>query len=360
MRARTTVLWIVAIACLITSAAPAEKGSSGAGENAPRLREIDRVRLAEAFRLDAALGDRLWPGWKDIPFAVLLVTPDHEFLIRHPRPSDDFRLLGEDSLLESRVYVRDRTQPTNLLATFPAVGGLSTIVVGQAENTESRTSSPWVVVLLHEHFHQLQESGGDYYREVEALGLSKGDASGMWMLNYPFPYEDPAVAKAFRKTARLLREALAARPDGILDAFAAYARARRGLVGELQEDDAKYLEFQLWKEGIARYTEYRIAAFAAEGFEPGEAFRSLEDFTSYADVAKEMRAGIEKALANIALPDHRRVSFYPIGAGEGLLLDRIDPAWRERYFEDRLQLGKFLRAAEESELGSASGGIRSE
>src|SRR3954453_19320793 len=88
----------------------------------PALRDIDRVRLAEAFRLADALGNRVWPDWDKAPFAVLLVTPQHEFLIRHPKPSDDFAPAGEDAVLKHKVSVRKRKFGPDLLATFPAVG----------------------------------------------------------------------------------------------------------------------------------------------------------------------------------------------------------------------------------------------
>src|SRR5262245_10698074 len=74
--------------------------------DAPALREADRVRLAEAFRIGDALASRVWQGWNKAPFAVLLVTPDREFLIRHPRPSPEFTPLGHDALLDADVYVR--------------------------------------------------------------------------------------------------------------------------------------------------------------------------------------------------------------------------------------------------------------
>src|SRR6185295_6263386 len=121
------------------------------GQEKPSLREIDRVRLAEAFRLSEKLGDDLWAGWIKAPFAVLLVTPEKEFLINHPRPSEDFTSLGHDAKLNSNLYYRNRKFPTDFQAIFPAVGGISTIVIGQAENTASKTSTPWVVTLLHEH-----------------------------------------------------------------------------------------------------------------------------------------------------------------------------------------------------------------
>src|SRR5438128_10277898 len=92
-------------------------------QDSPRLSETDRVRLAEAFRLGAALGDKIWKQWSQAPFAVLLVTPEQEFLVRHPKPSSDFALIGYDPNLKSNVYVRKRVFQTHLLATFPAVGG---------------------------------------------------------------------------------------------------------------------------------------------------------------------------------------------------------------------------------------------
>ena len=46
---------------------------------------------------------------------------------------------------------------------------------------------------MHEHFHQLQWAQPEYLKAIDDLGLSKGDATGMWMLNYPFPYDDPEI-----------------------------------------------------------------------------------------------------------------------------------------------------------------------
>ena len=138
----------------------------------PQLREIDRIRLAEAFRLADAIGDKIWPGWSKASFAVLLVTPEWEYLLRHPQPTKDFTLLGEDNLLQSKVWYRKRTQRVDFLATFPAVGMTPTIVIGQAENTSEKTSTPWVVTLLHEHFHQLQWHDPRYLADVGGLKCS--------------------------------------------------------------------------------------------------------------------------------------------------------------------------------------------
>lgn len=307
----------------------------------PVLPEVDRVRLAEAFRLADELGNRVWPGWDKAPFAVLLVTPEHEFLVRHPKPTGDFTLIGEDALLKQKVWYRKRQYSPDLLATFPAVGGVPTVVIGQAENTESKTSSRWVITLLHEHFHQLQYSRPGYLVAVKALDLARGDATGMWMLKYSFPYADPEVKSGFSLLGKTLAEALGARGKPNFDAkFAAYVGARKKFRSMLKKDDYKYLAFQLWQEGTARYTEYRLAEEAAAAYRPGEAFKALKDYRPFADVARTILAGIEKELVSEELDKAKRTVVYNFGAAECLILDRARPGWRERYFEEMCSLDK--------------------
>ena len=314
-------------------------------QDKPSVSEVDRIRLAEAFRLGESLGDRVWKDWNKAPFAVLLVTPEYEFLIRHPRPSKDFTLIGYDSMLKSNVYSRKRKFATSLLATFPAVGGVSTIVIGRAENTDKKTSTPWVITMLHEHFHQLQDSQPNSYAETEALNLSHGDQTGMWMLNYAFPYNSLEVKQQVSVLGLLLVEALQAKKSAFSTRLAAYLEARRQLQKMLSPDDYKYFSFQLWKEGFARYTEYRTAKLAAHGYKPSKQFRALKDFTSFGTVADQILSAIMKELSTLRLEDSKRVAFYPLGAGEGLLLDRANPKWQSCYFADKFHVEGYFSSA---------------
>jgi hypothetical protein len=311
----------------------------------PALPDADRVRIAEAFRLADALGDRVWPDWGKSPFVVLLVTPDREFLVRHPKPTDDFTPLGKDPTLGREVWSRKRTYPTNLLATFPAIGGVPTVVIGQPENTQAKTSARWVITLLHEHFHQLQSSRPGYYADVDALGLAGGDKTGVWMLNYPFPYTDPAVRDQFAATAKALAEALRARqkPE-FAERLASYVSARGKFKSVLKADDYKYFSFQVWQEGVARYTEYRLAELASAECEPSERFRGLKDYAPFKDVARSIMDGIEKELVSVRLDKSKREVVYNIGAAECLVLDRARPGWRDRYFEEKFSLDAHFAA----------------
>ena len=314
-----------------------------AQEAKPRIRDDDRVRMAEAFRMGEKIGDRIWKGWSKAPFAVLLVTPEHEFLVRHPRPSKDFTAIGYDPLLKSEVYFRKRVFNPALLATFPAVGGISTIIVGQPENTDAKTSTRWVVTLFHEHFHQMQDSQPNFYTEANALGLARGDQTGAWMLNFPFPYERAEVKEQFSVMSKALAQALQSRGKKDFDSkLAAYLAARKRFQELLSPDDYKYLSFQLWKEGVARYTEYRIAKLAAAHYKPSKEFAALHDFTPFAVDARQTFERVINDLEKMSLDKRQRTALYPFGAAEALLLDRVNPKWQTRYFAEKFFLDKFF------------------
>ncbi|HEX7981665.1 MAG TPA: hypothetical protein VF461_23855 [Gemmatimonadaceae bacterium] len=298
----------------------------------------DRIRIAEAFRLAAAVGDEIWPAWTSAPFAILLVTPEREFLLRHPQPSPDFTRLGYDSLLQTDVLVRPRKFPPNLLATFPAVANVPTIVVGLPSAT-GKSSTEWVVTLLHEHFHQLQTSRPNYFARVDSLGLARGDKTGMWMLNYAFPYDSARVRARFATLTQRLDTALASTAGS--DRATRWA-AVRGARGELRDaltsDDDRYLAFQMWQEGVAYYTELAAARFAAAHYTPSAAFAALPDYVPFATVADRIETSVRAGLRGSSLERGKRVAFYPAGAAYALMLDHMVPEWRTHYFERAMSL----------------------
>jgi len=309
------------------------------------LSPADRARLAEANSLVASLAEQIWPGWQGTPFALLLVTDSIEYLLGHPRPTSEFSGPLFDSILGMDVRSRPRVFAPTLLATFPAVGGVPTIVVGAAERT-GKSSTDWVLTLLHEHFHQWQYSLPDYYRRTEELDLAAGDSSGMWMLNYPFPYDSGPVQAAARDLARALAQALDTGPRPRRPAIRAVIRARAALAEHLTAAETRYLEFQLWQEGVARSIEYRAAELAARSHRPGGAYKRLRDYTSYADVSRQKRLALRRELEQLDLEKNRRISFYPLGAAYALLLDSTQPGWKQTYESTPFVMTPLLKAGE--------------
>jgi len=244
--------------------------------------------------------------------------------------------VGED------LYARPRQFPTSFQATFPAFGPPAVIVVGEPSNTISKTSTPWLFTLMHEHFHQLQWAQRGYLDAVQALDLAHGDASGMWMLNYPFPYEKPEVGKAFGELRDSLVLAVNETDATAFEKLAReYMEQRKKFFAQLSADDRKYLSFQLWQEGMARYTEVKAAEAAAQ-YRPTAEFAALPDYESFARYATRARTNTLSELRQADLATWKRTVVYSFGAAEGFLLDRINPKWRDRYFERMLSTDSYF------------------
>jgi hypothetical protein len=179
----------------------------------------------------------------------------------------------------------------------------------------------------------------DYYAGVEKLGLAHGDKSGMWMLNYPFPYDSARVQETFTAMTRALLDALAQTDRPALDRkVAAFVRARRAFRESVPAEAEKYFAFQLWQEGVARYTEVVLGELAAKGHVPSPEFSALPDFSGYGTVSSAVRRRILDDLGSISLAKSRSEVVYSVGAAEALLLDRVRPGWKRDYMVHRFRL----------------------
>jgi hypothetical protein len=309
----------------------------------PQLPHDDEVRLAELYSLAPKYEDSVWPGWSKVRFPNRLVTPETEFLIHRTEKPEGFEQIADSALLHSAVYARPRKFSKTFLATFPAFGDrIPVVVVGQPQNTEAKTSTPWLVTVMHEHFHQLQDSQPGVYENIDRLGLSKGDNTGMWMLNYPFPYDLKELSESFDHLKTLLLAALNEPDNKKFKARAKeYVRARKDFMAKLTPDDHKYLAFQLWKEGMARYTEIKFAE-AAAAYQPSADYKNLADYSDFASYATKRKASTLEELSKASLAKWQRVVFYSFGACEGLFLDRWHPQWQRQYFKETLSTDSYF------------------
>lgn len=308
----------------------------------PHLGREDKIRLREAIAISDKTGEKIWTGISSVPFTILLVTDSVEFLINHPNPSPDFLFSEKDSILKTSIFYRQRQFSPKLLATFPAVNGVNCIVVGTPASTGLSTTE-WIITLLHEHFHQYEYSSPEYYKAVEKLELSGGDKTGMWMLNYPFEYERSRVIERYKKYTEALSRIIA---DTTVHQFSIhlknYKKARNEFMQELEPADYRYFSFQLWQEGIARYTEYKFLELL-ETYTPSEEVMQLPDFVPFQTYRKKLYNSQMEKLVKQQLNEDKRVCFYSAGFAEGLLLDKINPAWRSAFLKDRFYLENYRK-----------------
>jgi hypothetical protein len=329
MRPFLTALFIVCSITIITAT-----DTSLARAKQSTLDPGDAIRIAEAFSLASFIGDSVWEGWSETPFPILLLTPEKDYLIGHPFPTDDFTSEGIDERVGGEVFSRPRTESwgLNMLATFPAVAGLTTVVVGQASAT-GKSSTEWVLTLIHEHFHQYQFGWERYFESVGALDLAGGDETGMWMLNYPFPYEDEAVVETILRLRDDINSFLNGRSS----------RVRIGvslneLKSQVSEKDFRYFTFQLWQEGVARYTEQEVANLASDGFISNAAFAALPDAVTYEEAFSTLLVRRSEEMKSLNPAKQGRVVFYALGSALASVLESTNPSWRDDYFESALDL----------------------
>jgi hypothetical protein len=306
----------------------------------PKMRTEDRIRIHEAEFLCKKFGNQVWPGFTRVPFTIMLVYDTTEFLINCAKPGPEFKSTGFDSILNTQVFIRRAMNPDNLLATFPAINGQNCIVVGTPEKT-GLSSTAWIITLLHEHFHHYTYQDPNYYKDVNKLKLSKGDNTGMWMLNYPFPYDNTSVIKDYNRFSRALHDVLKSLDSDNFELFLqTYAKARTGFKKGLRPDDYKYFSFQVWQEGVARYTEFKFLE-TMEKYKPSAQIQELPDYIPYEQYKEQLYKQELENLISYKLPEQKRTCFYPIGFAEAMILDYLNPNWKKGYLKKKFYMEKY-------------------
>jgi hypothetical protein len=320
-----TKIFFVIVLCCFSLSLFAQQGS-------PEIRYEDKIRFKEALRFFNQTGHTLWSGWVDAPFGIVLVTNDNEYLINHSAPSEDFKSIGFDTILNTEIFIRARKFPANFLATFNAVNNIPTIVVGQPENA-GRSSLGWVKVLLHEHFHQLQYSKADYVEKTKGLDLAGDDSTGMWMLNYPFPYEDDKVANQYAVLTLAAKNTAFASHGDFENKYKDFMEEKQKFKSMLSEKDYRYFSFQIWQEGIAQYTENQMIQMMIDNnYSLSDEFKLLKDYKPIDSFYVRMNDNLKENAEKLDLRTSKRACFYSYGAFEGMILDRVNPNWKNLYF----------------------------
>ncbi|MEO6693985.1 MAG: hypothetical protein ABIY50_01680 [Ignavibacteria bacterium] len=306
------------------------------------FRYEDKIRISEAVKIVDHCKE-VWTGWNIINIAILLVTDDNEYLVNHILPTPDFKFIYFDTILASNIYKRPRVFGKNLLATFPAVNGVSTIVIGTPENT-NKNSREWVLILIHEHFHQLQFESENYLSGVDSLDLAGDDKTGMWMLNYKFPYDDQVISDQYKKLILAAKTAvLYLNTVSFNYLFEKYLSERKMFRSLLKDNDYKYFSFQIWQEGIAKYTEIKVSECIQHDYQHSEAFTNLKDVdlsdSFYSNIFPlQLRRADEQDLSS-----DKRNCFYTLGSLEGLLADAVNPQWKNQYFSEMFFIEKYYK-----------------
>ncbi len=294
-----------------------------------------RQMIREAKTLVARDGEGIWPGFQAIPFHMILVTAETDYLFCQG-PTVSFRAAGTDPISGCPVQARKRELEVDLSASFDVADEPSMIVMGMPKALGlGRTD--WILTLAHEAFHQYQSRIPGYATQVDALGLRAGNASATWMLDYPFPYADPVVGAAVVEMTRAGTAFLeATSPDARQAAIADYVKARRRAMRAVTAEQWRYYEFQIGQEGVARWTELALAVAAS---------RQDRSMTKAAADRRLSLIASFRSIGTQGIGVWKRGAFYPLGAVEVEMLDGLGAHWRAVYRDAPFSVGTQLERA---------------
>ena len=197
-----------------------------------------------------------------------------------------------------------------------------------------------MITLLHERFHQYQYTSPGYFKAINALDLANGDQTGMWQLNYPFPYEAVEVIEKYDiYTDALYKCVRSIDTEQWEQAKEKYLKAREQFKAVLDPADYKYISFQWYQEGIARYTEYAFLEKLIE-FDVSAEIRALADFVPFDQYKESFFEKHMNSVLNLKLKEVGRITVYDVGFAEALILREVNPNWQDRYLDIKFDLEK--------------------
>jgi hypothetical protein len=227
----------------------------------------------------------LWPGFEPCGVPLLVFDGQRTWLLRHPAPPAGFTPSErKDALLWAGRHPSVRANTSIELAGVPAA---SAIFQGKSGSPRSLAG-----LLVHETFHVFEG------RRHPGWSANEADL-------FLYPVGDAENLALRRLESSSLRRGLAAGHRQGSAAWAARALAlRRERFALLPASAKAYERATEMKEGLARYVE-RVAAEGSEPWIPQDEFPAT------------------------AVRDRG----YASGAAMGLLLDRINPGWKDRLEE---------------------------
>ncbi|GAK32890.1 hypothetical protein AQ1_00765 [alpha proteobacterium Q-1] len=332
-------LSLILVASLFHLFAPADRSM------AQNISAGDRLNLSIAMKIADHHGGLLWPDFEQTPKTTLLIAPDEQAVICVDDVPEGFARQMPD-LGGCPLYQAKTPHNPYRIRAFTTFGRKPTIIIGSPY-----TANPfplWIGIWLHEHFHQYQMTMTDYQKRAEALMLAdEGDENGAWMSDFPFPYADQKVQKAFQLLSESLAAALAASDQARrLDLLHIHLDALEHFKNISGEKAARWAAFTAWQEGTANYFEMKILQLAAQ--EPGAIFAEAPSRPDTAEFKRSSDRQYNKMIASLKsadLGEQKSLAFYALGAGQSFLLDDLDADWHKDYRNRPFDLEPLLREA---------------
>jgi len=350
-----------------------------------RLTDLDKARVAEAFRLRRTVGDSIWPGWSNAMIPIILYNEGYVFLSGcSDKPGPGWRTVPQDlarggpwesvpdDAIDGRPYYRQRLVDEHAspqaftvrvgelwaasmttkdwttigmgneirdslpfaIKAFVPYRLIARIFLGLAMNTDG-----YVCGLEHESFHA-------YQGIVSANRLASAE-SVLGHFGRTYPWADPSFNEAWKAELNALADALSATQAkhmvDFADRFVALRRERRKAF-HLDSALVNLERLREWEEGLGKYTELAVWKCAASdtAYKPVQVLSGDPDFNGYRNFSGKW----SQELVTLRLQSHaEEIRFYYSGMAQAFLLDRLNPGWRRTILQGDVFLEDLLSEA---------------
>ncbi len=346
------------------------------------LSEADKARAAEAYQIRAELGHGIWPGWENAEIPIILHNEDYAFLLDYPglpprgwvRVPSGEHLGGEwevvpDDTFQGQVYFRTQLRdsevtPENFTVRVGEYWAATLFTKEYAEiafyegfqeelpgflqkvfpyrllwKIAFGSTETYVEAIAHESFHAYQSlQASDRLTEAEEVAYVEDT----------YPWDDPALEKAWKEELNLLYQALTAESDqmarSLTEDFLRQREARRELevIGWKEIDYERNRE---WLEGLAKYSELSLglAASTSATYQPIASLVQDPDFHNYQNQERYWKGQAAEIKRRSNQAGESR--FYYSGMAQSFLLDRLFPGWKDLIWNDGVWLEDLLGQA---------------
>jgi hypothetical protein len=362
-----TLSWIsICLAVSVTAALAALAATAAPLGVSPLL--VDAA--SQVWSIVARPDNPVWPGWNASDTPLLLYLPGkQELLINHPSPPPGFRpYAGPASFPGARIVARDDTTFVSYDGqnTTMDVAGVRTLVVADplsnlrqriqgliadARPAEEKIRTLELDVLASDPYDQLGLIVHEAFHVYQEKTRPERGTNEMLLLYYPTLSVENNVG--FGLEASALGEAVGAADDaGLRRAAVRWLVAREQRRAQLPARAVAYEDGVEFTEGLAKYTEYRLFQ-VLEGREAPSALARAQGFRGFGDLSAQRANLIGQMRAHLrgevsvnndpygAAP--LRMRLYYSGMAIGILLDRLQPLWKEQLWKSDSSLTAIAR-----------------
>lgn len=330
------------------------------------------VSLKECRNITKNLGAKLYSGWQFDKTPVLFYRPGvQEVLINFPHQPKGYQILNGFNLLDKEtVYFRNTETifDQDDQNTTTQIEGIEVLVVADtfsrmrnqlqfiANSTDAKLKDEWfkewnfipspydeIQIILHESFH--------VYQNTKAPNKNADEGT---IARYP-------VLNTFNNTLYVLegyiiKDSLLATDKNLrLEKIKEFVAVRTFRQARLEKDLVEYENLNEFKEGLAKYVEYKFLQ-DGKNINPINEMWYRNGFRGYkGELSKLFEKVVQNMVKIIAVEDDRfgnkygsgplRFKLYDLGAAQALMLEEVMPNWKEKIFADKVYLTDLLKQA---------------